>query len=98
MVIIWNDMILIKFPNESAQKHIGSNINEIARLRIPLVKYLCLPNWFDLKFYMLAATYIESSLPIGTGIFGPPQTETATAPPKAIISAHDTNNTKIHTS
>lgn len=44
------------------------------------------------------ATYIESSLPIGTGMFGPPQTETATAPPKAIISAHDTKQCKIHTS
>lgn len=28
-------------------------------------------------------------------MFGPPQTETATAPPKAIISAHDTNSARF---
>ena len=40
------------------------------------------------------ASYIESSLPKGTGIVGPPHNETASAPATAIMSAHDTNNGK----
>ena len=38
------------------------------------------------------ASYIESSLPKGPGIVGPPHNETASAPATAIMSAHDTNN------
>ena len=39
-------------------------------------------------------TYVESSLPILTGIVGPPHIETASAPATAIMSAQDTNHEK----
>lgn len=39
---------------------------------------------------LILVSYCESSLPNRTGISGPPQIETASAPATAIMSAHDT--------